>query len=397
MDESLQNISEFRQLISGMQNKEKAVFRFGSAEEPSRELQVRVLAKKLMKLTKLDFSLEERRLMAASAKDKGKTHFLAKEFAQAEKEYKNAIECVDWDKGEPESQVLVRDCQNNLVLLCMKQKKWTQGVAHAEQVLAIEENNVKGLMRRARCFRELGELAQAEADLSKLRQILPGDKEVLREIQQVANARKQRFRKEKNMYKKMFQEVEFYKSEQLELDHPDNPKVFLKVSVGADPTLHEMQFTLFKNVVPKTVENFLCLCTGEKGTVKTPKGEVPLSFKNSIFHRLIKGFMIQGGDFTNGNGTGGVSIYGEKFADENFKVKHTERGQLSMANAGPNTNGSQFFITFKDTVHLNGKHVVFGRLTQGMEVLDMLEDLETAAQDRPVNEVKIVDCGLVPE
>lgn len=383
--------------MGAMQNKEKAVFRFGSAEEPSKELTVRVLSKKLMKLTKLDFSLEERRLMAVSAKEKGKVFFLAKEFEKAAKQYKNAIECVDWDKGEAESQVLVRDCQNNLTLLCMKQKKWKEGIGHADQVLAIEENNVKALMRRAKCYREMGELVQAEADLSKLRKILPKDKEVLREVQLVANARKKRFKKEKNMYKKMFQEVEFYKSEKVELDDPNNPKVFLKVTVGEDETQHEMHFTLYKSVVPKTVENFLSLCTGEKGMTMTAKGQVPLSYKNSIFHRLIKGFMIQGGDFTNGNGTGGVSIYGEKFADENFKIKHTERGQLSMANAGPNTNGSQFFITFNDAVHLNDKHVVFGKLTHGMEVLDMLEDLETAAQDRPVKEVKIVDCGLVPK
>ena len=105
--------------------------------------------------------------------------------------------------------------------------------------------------------------------------------------------------------------------------------------------------------------------------------------------------MIQGGDFTNGNGTGGVSIYGEKFADENFKVKHTKRGQLSMANAGPNTNGSQFFITFTGTSHLDGKHTVFGCLSKGMEVLDLLEDIQTGDQDKPLKNIQIVACGLV--
>ena len=103
------------------------------------------------------------------------------------------------------------------------------------------------------------------------------------------------------------------------------------------------------------------------------KSNKPLSFKGSKFHRIIPGFMAQGGDFTNHNGTGGESIYGEKFADEDFSQRHTGRGVLSMANSGPNTNGSQFFLCFKATPHLNGKHVVFGKVTKGLEILDKLE------------------------
>jgi peptidylprolyl isomerase len=348
-----------------------------------------------MELNKLDFSLEERREMAKEYKEKGKQFFLKGEYDQATREYKYAIECVDWDKGDSDSQVLVRDCWNNLTLLCIKQKKYTDGVSNAEQALAIEENNVKALLRRSKCYRLMGELELAKTDLLKLQKLLPNDKGVSDQMKLVQAAKKKRENKKKKMYKKMFQEVEFYKSDKPDLNDPTNPKVFMKVTVGEDPIVHEMQFTLYKNVVPKTVENFLCLCTGEKGTVETPNGEVPLSYKNSIFHRLIKGFMIQGGDFTNRNGTGGRSIYGEKFADENFKVKHTERGLLSMANAGPGTNGSQFFITFTPTSHLDGKHVVFGKLTEGMDVLDMLESLETGSNDLPKKEVKIVDCGLV--
>ena len=140
---------------------------------------------------------------------------------------------------------------------------------------------------------------------------------------------------------------------------------------------------------PKTSENFYCLCTGEKGKGQSGKD---LHFKKSAFHRVIPGFMAQGGDFTRGNGTGGESIYGEKFADENFIHKHHGRGVLSMANAGKHTNGSQFFMCFGETSHLNGKHVVFGQVTGGMDVLSKIEAVGSnsgATRQRVV----IEDCG----
>eukprot|EP00916_Digyalum_oweni_P006900 GHVL01011793.1.p1 GENE.GHVL01011793.1~~GHVL01011793.1.p1 ORF type:complete len:153 (+),score=23.23 GHVL01011793.1:173-631(+) len=146
---------------------------------------------------------------------------------------------------------------------------------------------------------------------------------------------------------------------------------------------------LYGDVVPKTVANFYHLALGDKG--KTPS-DIPLHFKDSIFHRIIPGFMIQGGDFTNKNGTGGMSIYGEKFADENFTLKHEGPGQLSMANAGPNTNGSQFFITTVKTQWLDNKHVVFGKVSNGMDLVTKMEAVGSQS-GKPSKVVKIVDCG----
>lgn len=166
------------------------------------------------------------------------------------------------------------------------------------------------------------------------------------------------------------------------------PKVFFDVTIGGKAA-GRIVFELFNDVVPKTAENFRCLCTGEKGTGKSGK---PLHFKGSKFHRVIPNFMLQGGDFTRGNGTGGESIYGEKFADENFKLKHTEPGLLSMANAGPNTNGSQFFVTTVVTSWLDGKHVVFGKVTEGMDVVKEVEK-QGSQSGKPANDVVIQDCG----
>ncbi|KAL1926175.1 hypothetical protein VTP01DRAFT_6040 [Rhizomucor pusillus] len=169
-------------------------------------------------------------------------------------------------------------------------------------------------------------------------------------------------------------------------------KVFFDIAVNGTPS-GRLTFKLFHDTVPKTAENFRALCTGEKGIGQLGK---PLHYKNSHFHRIIPGFMAQGGDFTHGSGIGGESIYGQKFPDENFKIKHTGKGLLSMANAGPNTNGSQFFITFTETPWLDGNHTVFGQVVDGIKLLDVLEQHGTPS-GRPTAKIEIVDCGEVKE
>jgi cyclophilin family peptidyl-prolyl cis-trans isomerase len=165
---------------------------------------------------------------------------------------------------------------------------------------------------------------------------------------------------------------------------PKEDLVFMKISIGDEPS-QKIIIKLFSDVVPQTCKNFRTLCSNKKGPM----------YEGSSFHRVIKDFMIQGGDYERGNGTGGKSIYGDTFQDENFELDHDRPYLLSMANAGPNTNGSQFFITTSATPHLDNKHVVFGEVIDGTEVIDDINNLNTNAHDVPNVDVIIVKCGTL--
>ncbi|TMW55224.1 hypothetical protein Poli38472_013115 [Pythium oligandrum] len=167
-------------------------------------------------------------------------------------------------------------------------------------------------------------------------------------------------------------------------------KVYFDIGINND-YVGKIVMGLYGDVQPKTVENFRALCSGERGVGKQGK---PLHYKGATFHRIIPGFMIQGGDFTRGDGRGGESIYGQRFADEDLSVPHGGAGTLSMANAGPNSNGSQFFICTGETPWLDGKHIVFGRVLDGMDVVDIIESCGRRS-GKPTALVRILDCGVL--
>ncbi|CAM9514395.1 unnamed protein product, partial [Hapterophycus canaliculatus] len=337
--------------------------------------------------------------------EEGTALFKEKRFVEAMERYVAAADSASAvpEKTEPggdEEKAAVAleiSCFLNAAQAGLSGKEWGDAIAHSTSALGKDPANVKALYRRGVARRHTGMVDESKEDLMAAYKIDPTNKAVRKELQLLKASRERKMpaamkeskEKAKSVFGGLFGKVSMYgDKEEVVVFSGNNPKCFFDVKVG-DKEPQRISFELFANTCPKTCANFLHLCKGDKGN--TPDG-VPLHYKGSKFHRVIKNFMLQCGDFTKGDGTGGCSIYGEKFQDESFKIKHNEPGLLSMANAGPNTNGSQIFITCRDTPHLDGKHVVFGKVLSGMEIVKEIEDVPTKA-DKPIDDVVIVDCG----
>jgi peptidylprolyl isomerase len=373
------------------------------------KFEVELLGKKEKVKEKWEFDYHERVEKAKILKDQGNDLVKAGKISEARKEcYAEALSWVeddpvddsDFNETARELRQLKLQIFSNLAMCDLKAQDWSSAITNCNEALKIDPVNIKALFRRASARLSYGILEDAMKDVQKGLEIEPGNKDLKTLEAKIRAKDKSNKQEEKKLYGNMFAKGSGLYAEKKvmvsEYSIPatplvSNPKVFFDVKIG-DGESRRVTFELFANVVPKTAENFRALCTGEKGIGR--KG-VALSYKNSIFHRVIKGFMMQGGDFTDHRGTGGESIYGLKFEDENFAIKHKVPGLLSMANSGPGTNGSQFFITFVETPHLDGKHVVFGRVLEGMQVVQEVENVETGQNDVPRTPVIIADCGEI--
>ena len=281
-------------------------------------------------------------------------------------------------------------CTNNT-------EDYRETIVNCTKAIEIDANATKALYLRSVAHMKSGDLDEAMADIKAAIKIAPTDGNLRNQFEAIKKEKASKAQKQKKGFAAFFAEGVYNEKEAVKVTkrhdtlpafNPENPQTYFDITIGTEGEegfeSGRVVFELFADV-PKTCENFRALCTGEKGE--------QFHYKGNCFHRIIAGFMMQGGDTTMGNGTGGMSIYGDRFDDEQIWYPHTHKGVLSMANAGANTNGSQFFVCYGPTPHLDQKHTIYGRVIHGFDICEKAEQVEKGASDKPLKDVKIADCG----
>ncbi len=355
-------------------------------------LKIVVLSSEVKIKSRYEMSFEEKLSFALSKKAEGVELYKRKVFLEAFIAFDVAAGYLLTEKElDQKSKDLlislllnISNCANNL-------EKYDITIVKCSYILSSIKKHPKAFYLRGIAYCNLSSdvnLQNAQNDLNELKLLISNDDQGIMFLESLIKDKRQQIEQsEKSLFKSFFKNKSIYDDKVIlskriipnEVNEY-NPKVYFDIETNN--VSERVEFELFADVVPKTTENFLILADTKK-------------YVGTIFHRLVKDFMIQGGDFENYNGSGGSSIYGKYFEDENFIYGHSQEGLLSMANSGPNKNNSQFFITFKECSWLDNKHVVFGKVIKGMEFIRLLNDAQTGDEDRPLKVIKIIDCGRI--
>jgi len=351
---------------------------------------------------KWKMNVEEKIEAAVEEKAAGTVSFKAGDFESARDTYAKGLDWIETLNNEtPQQKAQVETLKISLLLnqclMMQKLEQWGESIAPCNLVLKDWPENSKALYRRGVSETHFGLPHEAKATLLKAAKLSPKDAGIRQALKTAKETIAASSKQQTKTFGGLFDKGGMYtdKSDAFLVQAHEGPlpRVFLDISIGGE-SAGRVVIKLFANVVPRTAHNFRSLCVGDCGVGKLTKKK--LTYEGCTFHRTIDDFMIQGGDFTNHDGTGGESVFAGNFEDENFDLKHDRPFLLSMANAGPGSNSSQFFITLKACYNLNEKHVVFGEVVSGQELVKKIGAGETGKDDKPVSAVVIEACGEIP-